>query len=117
MEKWRDQIEEILSENRTVNRWIIRDLVRQEDDPNHQTTLAAMSHLMTAMKLLYAGPDAISEPEFKERIKKSFTEAGLPEEMVNGLFAWLDRQDILEPGNPTGEAVDEETNESLGDDE
>jgi len=116
MEKWRDEIEEMLSHNRTIDRWIIRDFVWQEDN-SIQRTMLAMSHLMTAMKLMCTGPDAISEPELKERIKKSLAETGLPGEAINCFFALLERQTPLEPDDRPEEATDEETNEPLGDDE
>ena len=117
MEKWKDEIEELLSKNRTVDRWIIRDLVWQEDNPAHKTMLDAMSHLMTAMRLLRGGPCAISETELKERIKRSCAEAGLPKEAINGFFTWFDRQEIADTENRSDSATDEETNEPFGDDE
>ncbi|MBI2852757.1 MAG: hypothetical protein HYX84_06615 [Chloroflexi bacterium] len=117
MEKWRDDIEKLLSTNRTIDRWIIHDFVWNNDDPAHRTTMEAMSHLMAAMKLLCTGPNAISAPEFKERIKRSCAEAGLPREAVNGLFAWLEKQGSPGLDNRTEEAPDEATNEPPGDDE
>ena len=86
MEKWKDEIEELLSKNRTVDRWIIRDLVWQEDNPAHKTMLNAMSHLMTAMRLLRTGPHAISETELKERINRSLAAAGLPPGVGDAFF-------------------------------
>lgn len=116
MEKWRKEIEEILSRSRTVDRWLIHDLVwQQKDDPVHATTLAAMRHLMIAMKLLGTGPGAIPQSEMKEKIKKSFVESGLPIEAINGFFALLDRQDPLDHEDRPKETTDEETNESPGD--
>ena len=117
MEKWREEIEKLLSHNRTVDRWIIHDFVWQNDDPTNMTMLEAMSHLMAAMKLLYTGPNAISASEFKERVNRSFAEAGLPVEAANGLFAWLEKQDTPRLDSLTDEAPDGATNEPPGDDE
>ena len=120
MEKWKDEIEEILSKNRTVDRWIIRDFVWQEDNSDHRTMVAAMSHLMTAMRLLRTGPHAISETELKERINRSLAAAGLPREMVDAFFEGLKSgMGKLPPwAEPLfKETDDEETNETPGDDE
>ena len=120
MEKWKDEIEELLARNRTVDRWIIHDFVWKEDQSAHTTLLSAMSHLMTAMRLLSAGPCAISETELKERINKSFTAAGLPREMVDAFFEGLNSSMGKLP--PWAEPLfketgDEDTNETSGDDE
>ena len=116
MEKWRKEIEEILSKSWTVDRWLIRDLVRQQKDaPVHEATLAAMRHLMVAMRLLGAGPGTISETEMKEKIKKSCVESGLPIEAINIFFTLLERQDPLGPEDRPKETLDDETNESPGD--
>ena len=120
MEKWKDEIEELLARNRTVDRWIIRDFVWQEDQSAHTTLLAAMNHLMTAMRLLSAGPCAISETELKERINRSFTAAGLPREMVDAFLKGMESGIGKLP--PWAEPLfketdDEETNEASGDDE
>ena len=120
MEKWRNEIEEMLSNNRTVDRWIIHDFVWKEDTSDHTTLLAAMNHLITAMKLLSAGPCAISETELKERLNRSFTAAGLPREMVDAFFEGLESGISKLP--PWAESLfketdDEKTNETPGDDE
>ena len=60
---------------------------------------------------------AISAPEFKESIKRSCTEAGLPGEAVNGLFAWLEKQGPLMIDNRTEETPDEATGKPPGDEE
>ncbi|MBC8477895.1 MAG: hypothetical protein H8D49_06070 [Dehalococcoidia bacterium] len=120
MEKWRDEIEELLARNRTVDRWIIHDFVWKEDQSAHATLLAAMSHLMTAMRLLSAGPCAISEAELKERINRSFAAAGLPREMVDAFFEGLNSGISKLPpwAGPLFKETDaEETNEASGDDE
>ena len=120
MEKWRNEIEELLATNRTVDRWLIQDFVEQDDQSGRTTVLAAMSHLMTAMKLLRTGPYAISETELEERINKSFTEAGLPRGMVDAFFERLKSgMGQLPPwAEPLfKETDDEETNETTGDDE
>jgi len=117
MEKWKEEIEKLLSHNRTVDRWIIHDFVWQNDDPTYGKLMEAMSHLMAAMKLLCTGPNAISASEFKERMKRSCAEAGLPREAVNGLFAWLEKQGPPRLDNRTEETPDEATNESPGDEE
>jgi hypothetical protein len=120
MEKWKDEIEELLSKNRTIDRWLIRDLVWQEDNPAHKTMLDAMSHLITAMRLLRGGPCAISETELKERIKRSCAAAGLPQEMVDAFFEGLKSgMGKLPPwADPLfKETNDEEPNEPFGDDE
>lgn len=117
MEKWRKEIEELLSRNRTVDRWLIQDLVqRQKDDPVHEATLAAMRHLMTAMRLLSTGPGAISQTEIKEKVRKSCVESGMPIEAINFFFTMLERQDPLGPKGRPEKPTGEETNESPGED-
>jgi len=117
MEKWRDEIEELLSHNQTIDRWLIHDLVWKNDNPTQRRMLDAMSHLMAAMKLICTGPNAISASEFKERITRSCAEAPLPKEAVNCFFAWLDTQTPPSLDDRTKEAPDEATNEPPGDDE
>ena len=117
MEKWRNEIEEILAKNPTVDRWIIRDLVWQEPQSGHLPIAAAMNHLMTMMKLLFMGQGVITDAEWRERVKRSFAEISLPKEMIDDLFDRLNSQDFLRPKTQFKEATDEEIREAFGDDE
>ena len=117
MEKWRNEIEEILARNPTVDRWIIRDLVWQEPQSGHLPIAAAMNHLMTMMKLLFMGQGVITDAEWRERVKRSFAEISLPKEMIDDLFDRLNSQDFLGPKTQFKEATDEEIREAFGDDE
>ena len=117
MEKWRNEIEEILARNPTVDRWIIRDLVWQETQSGHLPIVAAMNQLMTMMKLLFMGQGVITDAEWRERVKRSFAEISLPKEMVDDLFDRLNSQDFLRPKTQFKEATDEEIREAFGDDE
>ena len=117
MEKWRNEIEEILARNPTVDRWIIRDLVWQEPQSGHLPIAAAMNHLMTMMKLLFMGQGVITDAEWRERVKRSFAEISLPKEMIDDLFDLLNSQDFLGPKTQFKEATDEEIREAFGDDE
>ena len=117
MEKWRNEIEEILAKNPTVDRWIIRDLVWQEPQSGHLPIAAAMNHLMTMMKLLFMGHGVITDAEWREKVKRSFAEISLPKEMIDDLFDRLNSQDFLGPKTQFKEATDEEIREAFGDDE
>ena len=117
MEKWRNEIEEILAKNRTVDRWIIRDFVWQEHQSGHMPIVAAMNHLMTVMKLLFMEQGVITDAEWRERIKRSFAETSFPKEMIDDLFGRLNSQDLLRPKTQFKEATDEEIREAFGDDE
>ena len=117
MAKWRNEIEEILAKNPTVDRWIIRDLVWQEPQSGHLPIVAAMNHLMTMMKLLFMGQGVITDAEWRERVKRSFAEISLPKEMIDDLFDRLNSQDFLGPKTQFKEATDEEIREAFGDDE
>ena len=117
MEKWRNEIEEILAKNPTVDRWIIRDLVWQEPQSGHLPIAAAMNHLMTMMKLLFMGQGVITDAEWMEKVKRSFAEISLPKEMIDDLFDLLNSQDFLRPKTQFKEATDEEIREAFGDDE
>ena len=117
MAKWRNEIEEILAKNPTVDRWIIRDLVWQEPQSGHLPIVAAMNHLMTMMKLLFMGQGVITDAEWRERVKRSFAEISLPKEMIDDLFDRLNSQDFLRPKTQFKEATDEEIREAFGDDE
>ena len=117
MEKWRNEIEEILAKNPTVDRWIIRDLVWQETQSGHLPIVAAMNQLMTMMKILFMGQGVITDAEWREKVKRSFTEISLPKEMIDDLFDRLNSQDFLRPKTQFKEATDEEIREAFGDDE
>ena len=117
MEKWRNEIEEILAKNPTVDRWIIRGLVWQETQSGHLPIAAAMNHLMTMMKLLFMGQGVITDAEWREKVKRSFAEISLPKEMIDDLFDRLNSQDFLRPQTQFKEATDEEIREAFGDDE
>ena len=117
MEKWRNEIEEILAKNPTVDRWIIRDLVWQATKSGHLPIAAAMNQLMTMMKLLFMGQGVITDAEWREKVKRSFAEISLPKEMIDDLFDRLNSQDFLRPKTQFKEATDEEIREAFGDDE
>lgn len=118
MEKWKDEIEELLTRNRTVDRWLIRDLVWREDQSDQARLLAAMSHLMAVMRLICAGPQAISETELKARISRSFTAAGLPREMVDAFLVGMSSDTVNLPpwAEPLFKETDDDKSENTGDD-
>jgi len=117
MEKWRDEIEKVLANNPTVDRWIIRDLVRQENQSCQMEVSIILRCMMIVKTLLLIGPGDVSDPEVRERMTRSLVEAGWSREMVDGFIDRLKSGTGRLPRPGVKEATDEEISEAFGDDE
>ena len=120
MEQWKHEIEKLLARNRTIDKWIIRDFVLNEDQSAHKAVHAAMSHLLTAMRLMCVESQVIPEAELKERLNRSFEAAGMPREMLDSLFKSLhsDMGTLPPWAEPLFKEEDgEQPKETAGDDE
>jgi len=117
MEKWRDDIEKVLANNPTVDRWIIRDLV-QEENPSCQIEVSIILRCMMMLKtFLLIGPGDVSDTEVQERMTRSLIEAGWSQEMADGFVARL-KSNISRLSWPeVNEATDEGIRGVSGDDE
>ena len=116
MEKWRNEIEEILFKSRTVDRWLIHDFVWKERDPAPMQ-FPAPTPLRKALIFLFMGPVFMSEPVWREEIGKLLTEAGLREETVADVIEHAKHEtDQLPPWPGLKRDTNEETQAS-GDDE
>ncbi len=119
MEKWRGEIEEILAKSRTVDRWLIRDLVWSQPD-TIPMQFPAPTPLRKALMLLFMGPVFMPEPVWREEIRKLLTEAGLRAETVADVIEHAKHEpDQLPPwpGTMFKPSTDEDTREAPGDDE
>ncbi len=117
MEKWRDEIEKVLANNPTVDRWIIRDLVRQENQSCQMEVSIILRCMMIVKTLLLIGPGDVSDPEVRERMTRSLVEAGWSREMADGFIARL-KSNISRLSWPeVNEATDEGIRGASGDDE
>ena len=117
MEKWRSEIEEVLANNPTIDRWIIRDLVRQENQPCRMEVSIILRCMMALKTLLLIGQGAVSDPEVRERMTRSLVEAGWPREIIDGFIDGLKSGTGRLPWPGVREATDEEIREAFGDDD
>ena len=117
MEKWRSEIEEVLANNPTVDRWIIRDLVWQENQPDKMEASIILRCMMVLKTLLLIGGGAVSAPELRERMTRSLVEAGWSREMIDGFIDGLKSDAGRLPWPGVREATDEEIREAFGDDD
>ena len=117
MEKWRSEIEEVLANNPTVDRWIIRDLVWQENQPDKMAASIILKCMMTLKTLLLIGQGAVSDPELRERMVRSLAGAGWSREMIDGFIDRLKSGASRLPWPGVREATDEEIREAFGDDD
>ncbi|MDD4987238.1 MAG: hypothetical protein PHQ43_15990 [Dehalococcoidales bacterium] len=117
MEKWRDDIEKVLANNPTVDRWIIRDLVQRENPSCQMEFSIILKCMMIVKTLLLIGPGDVSDPEVQERMTRSLTEAGWSREMADGFIDRLKAGASRLPRPGAREATEGDISEASGDDE
>ena len=117
MEKWRDDIEKVLANNPTIDRWIIRDLVQQQNQSCQMEVSIILRCMMMLKTLLLIGPGDVSDPEVRERMTRSLIEAGWSREMADGFIDRLKSGTRRLPWLEVNEATDEEIRGASGDDE
>ena len=116
-EKWKDDIEEILAGNSTIDRWIIHDFVWNEEAPVQMPSASTIHKLMLGVTGVFTGRDFVPKPELKETFQNLLSGTGIPGEMIDELFERAYNRDFRNLKPLCREMSEEEFREALGDDD
>jgi len=102
-EKWREEIEEILDHNRTIDDWIIHDYVWEQPHEHVDPELAKLRQMLCQLFVTmspYVARLRLQPGSDRERwtgIARLLAEAGCPDEVISEFFRRISQFDLPKP--------------------